>query len=173
MLYFLCMSRILAVQRPTPFCRVLSLPPVARFHKLPPPFSSATKAAAKSVLDENGANGARPAPLEAYEALTANAAGVQDMDSERFPSPLRDDVTNDNPLDPTEPPRTDHRYCCGSSLRQQQNGRLRRTWLPRGQQEGRASYDTEPPVGSVANPRIRHRTSEHGYPHQRDGREAL
>ncbi|CAN0406922.1 unnamed protein product, partial [Ectocarpus sp. 8 AP-2014] len=61
------------------------------------------QAAAKSVLDENGANGARTAPLEAYEALTANAAGVQDMDSKRFPSPLRDDVTNDNPLDPTEP----------------------------------------------------------------------
>ncbi|CAN0127995.1 unnamed protein product [Ectocarpus sp. 12 AP-2014] len=63
----------------------------------------AIEAAAKSVLDENGANRARPVPLEAYEALTANAAGVQDKDSERFPSPLRDDVTNDNPLDPAEP----------------------------------------------------------------------
>ncbi|CBJ29024.1 hypothetical protein Esi_0130_0078 [Ectocarpus siliculosus] len=66
-------------------------------------WGEAIEAAAKSVLDENGANGARPAPVEAYEALTANAAGVQDADSERFPSPLRDDVTNDNPLDPTEP----------------------------------------------------------------------
>ncbi|CAM9539340.1 unnamed protein product [Ectocarpus sp. 6 AP-2014] len=66
-------------------------------------WGEAIEAAAKSVLDENGANGARSAPVEAHEVLTANAAGVQDTDSERFPSPQHDDVTNDNPLDPTEP----------------------------------------------------------------------
>lgn len=88
------------IPRPPILCRVLSLPSIARFPKLPPPFSSRTKAAVKSVLDENGANGARPAPLEAYQA---NAARVEDTDSARFPSPPPDDVTNDNTLDPTKP----------------------------------------------------------------------
>ncbi|CAM9474988.1 unnamed protein product [Ectocarpus fasciculatus] len=66
-------------------------------------WEEAVQAEATSVLDENGANEAWPAPLETCEAVTAIDAEVQDTDSARFPSPLRDDVTNDNTVDPTEP----------------------------------------------------------------------